>query len=213
LIVLFNIYGSSYADTTGQPGPHSGGHAVRDAVFQVVSIQTTTGFCTADFDQWHFLVKGVLIGLMFVGGCGGSTGGGIKVVRILVMCKVMLVELERAFRPNVVRPVRVGQNPVDEQQRVAILAYVLGIMVLFTLGTLLLMAIEESHHLDGITAASAVIATLNNIGPGLARVGAVENYAWFSDASKMLLCVLMAIGRLEVFAILALFMPRFWRTQ
>lgn len=213
LIVLLSIYGTPYPDTTGRSVENSAGHAVRDAVFQVVSIQTTTGFCTANFEEWSFLVKGVLIGLMFIGGCGGSTGGGIKVVRILVICKVMLVELERAFRPNVVRPIRVGQNPVDEQQRLAILAYAMGIVVLFCLGTLLLMALEESDRLDGVTAATAVVATLNNIGPGLSRVGAIENYAWFSDASKLLLCLLMAVGRLEVFAILALFMPRFWRTQ
>jgi trk system potassium uptake protein TrkH len=186
---------------------------VRDAVFQVVSIQTTTGFCTANFDQWNFFCKAVLIVLMFVGGCGGSTGGGIKVIRIVVAVKVMLAELERAFRPNVVRPVRVGSAMVDDQQRLGILAYILGIIFLFVIGTLLLMGTESSSQIDSITAMTAAVATLNNIGPGLARVGAVENYAWFSDAGKLVMCVLMAVGRLEIFAIVVIFVPRFWRTQ
>lgn len=170
-------------------------------------------FCTANFDQWPFLSKAILIVLMFVGGCGGSTGGGIKVIRIVVAAKVMWAELERAFRPNVVRPVRVGSATVDDQQRLAMLAYVLGIIFLFAIGTSALMFTEDGSRIDGITAATATIATLNNIGPGFGRVGAVENYAWFSNTGKLLLCVLMAVGRLEVFAVVVIFLPRFWRTQ
>ena len=213
VFVAWNIHGTWYDDTTGASTEHTGLGAVRDAVFQVVSIQTTTGFCTANFDQWNFFAKAILIVLMFIGGCGGSTGGGIKVIRIVVAVKVMLAELERAFRPNVVRPVRIGSAMVDDQQRLGILAYILGIIFLFVIGTLLLMGTESASEIDSITAMTAAVATLNNIGPGLARVGAVENYAWFSDAGKLVMCVLMAVGRLEVFAILVIFVPRFWRTH
>ncbi len=213
VLVTFNIHNTWYHDTAGVSEERVGARAIRDAVFQVVSIQTTTGFCTANFDQWHFFSKAILIVLMFVGGCGGSTGGGIKVIRIVVAAKVMWAELERAFRPNVVRPVRVGAASVDDQQRLGILAYVLGIIFLFVLGTLVLMLTESAQQIDSITAATAAVATLNNIGPGLARVGALENYAWFSDAGKLIMCVLMAVGRLEIFAIVVIFMPRFWRTQ
>lgn len=213
VLVTFAIYNTTYDDTTRNAVEATGGRAVRDAVFQVVSIQTTTGFCTANFDQWSALAKTVLLVLMFIGGCGGSTGGGIKVIRVVIVAKVMWGELERAFRPSVVRPVRVGSAAVDSQQRLGILAYVLGIVFIFVLGTLLLMLTEGRQQIDGVTAATAAIATLNNIGPGLARVGATENYAWFSDAGKLVMCVLMAVGRLEVFAIVVIFMPRFWRTQ
>ncbi len=213
VVIAFAIHNTAYDDTSGNVVEATGGRAVGDAVFQVVSIQTTTGFCTANFDQWGDLAKTVLLVLMFIGGCGGSTGGGIKVIRVVIAAKVMWGELERAFRPNVVRPVRVGSAAVDGQQRQGILAYVLGIIFLFVLGTMLLMLTESAHQIDGVTAATAAIATLNNIGPGLARVGAVENYAWFSDAGKLIMCVLMAVGRLEVFAIVVIFMPRFWRTQ
>lgn len=213
VFVAWNIHGTFYDDTKGVSTEHTGMSAVRDAVFQVVSIQTTTGFCTANFDQWNFFCKAVLIVLMFIGGCGGSTGGGIKVIRIVVAVKVMLAELERAFRPNVVRPVRVGSTMVDDQQRLGILAYILGIIFLFVIGTLLLMGTEGPSQIDSMTAMTAAVATLNNIGPGLARVGAVENYAWFSDAGKLVMCVLMAVGRLEIFAIVVIFVPRFWRTQ
>ena len=167
----------------------------------------------ADVFLTIFAVWVLLIILMFVGGCGGSTSGGIKVIRIVVAAKVMLAELERAFRPSVVRTVRVGSVNVDDQQRLGILVYVLGIIFLVGLGTLLLMLTESGRQIDGVTAVTAVVSTLNNIGPGLARVGAAENYAWFSDAGKLIMCVFMAVGRLEVFAIIVIFMPRFWRTQ
>lgn len=213
IIISIDIHGTSYPDTAGFVGVRTGERVARDAVFQVVSMQTTTGFCTADFNQWSFLSKFILIVLMFVGGCGGSTGGGIKVIRILTAAKVMWAELERTFRPNVVRPIHIGENTIDDQQRLGIVSYVLGIVFLFCIGSVFLMVSERSNGINGITATTASIAMLNNIGPGLARVGALENYAWFSDTGKLFMCLLMAVGRLEVFAILVIFMPRFWRTE
>ncbi len=213
ILVFFNIRGMSYPATTGVNEVHGTATEVRDAVFQVVSIQTTTGFCTADFNYWHFFSHAILLALMFVGGCGGSTGGGIKVIRIVVAVKIMWSELERVFRPNVIRPVKVGATSIDESQRLAIIAYVLGIAFIFGIGTALLILTESGGDINLITASTAVIATLNNIGPGLDRVGAVANYDWFSDPGKILLCVLMAVGRLEVFPVMVIFMPRFWRSD
>ena len=150
---------------------------------------------------------------MFVGGCAGSTGGGIKVIRIWIALKVMFSELERSFRPNVVRPLKVGKAAIDSELKLATIAYVLGVLVLFAVGAGSIMVFESGNPECTITtAATASIATICTVGPGLAKVGAIENYSWFSDASKLLLCVLMAIGRLEVFAVLVLITPRFWRS-
>ena len=216
IIVIFSLVGS------GQPLAMSGGNleaattseVITQSVFTVVSQQTTTGFATSDFDTWPFVAKGVLLMLMFVGGCAGSTGGGIKVIRIWVAMKVLMGELERAFRPNVVRPLKVGKSTIDPELKLATIAYVLGVIVLFSIGAGALMVFESGNpDCDITTAATASIATICTVGPGLAKVGAIENYAWFTDSSKLLLCVLMAIGRLEIFAVLVLISPRFWRSK
>ena len=116
------------------------------------------------------------------------------------------------FNPNVVRTIKAGRTTIDPEVRLGTLVYVLGIVALFLIGAILLMFLEPAG-MDFTTAATASIATLNNIGPGLARVGAIENYGWFSAPSKLVLSVLMALGRLEVYAIFVLFIPRFWRGE
>jgi len=184
---------------------------IRDALFQVVSIQTTTGFATVDFDRWDFVSKAVLLALMFIGGCAGSTGGGIKVVRVLVACKVFITELEHVYRPRVVRSVKLGTMPIDPVLRLDTMVYVVGVVALFAVGSILLMVFEHHQAIDITTAATASAATLNNIGPGLARVGPTMNYGWFSSPSKLTMSMLMVLGRLEMFTIVALFTPRFWR--
>ena len=195
-------------------GQHTSvGITVRDAFFQVVSVQTTTGFSNADFDAWGFAAKATLLVLMFIGASAGSTGGGIKVVRIMTAVKVMLAELEHVYRPRVVRSVKIGKVVVDPILRLNTLVYLVAIAVLFALGTIALMLLESASGIDITTAATASVATLNNIGPGLARVGATQNYAWFSDPSKIVMCVLMVLGRLEMFTILVMFTPRFWRNE
>ena len=198
--------------TTGETLQPSWIEAARQSALTTVSVQTTTGFCTSDFNLWPFLAKALLLLVMFVGGCAGSTGGGIKVIRVLIAFKVMVAELERVFRPNVVRPLKVGKATIGPELRLATLAYVFGLILLFGAGTGLLKLFEPNGTIDMTTAASASVATLCNIGPGLAKVGAVENYAWFTAPSKCVMIILMALGRLEVFAILVLFSPRFWRT-
>jgi len=189
---------------------------VRDSAFQAVSIVTTTGFVTADFDRWPDLSRFLLLVLMFVGGCSGSTAGSMKVGRVMILAKYGLREVRRLVRPHAVFHVRQEEEVVES----TLLDNVVGFCVLFFLffvaGTLLLLVIEhalggETREIDLVTAASAVAATLGNIGPGLGGVGATENYAWLTDVSKGLLTFLMILGRLELYAVLVLFAPRMWR--
>ena len=196
--------------------------AVRYSIFQVVSIMTTTGYGTHDFDAWNSFGRGMLFLLMFVGGCAGSTGGGLKVIRHILFHKILLLEAETSFHPTVVRPLRLGGKPVDDPElRHNILVYFGLILFIFIFSWMLLLTFEPNRTWGGedrvehklIDSASAVAATLNNIGPGLGTVGATQNYAHFSGAAKLLFTVLMMIGRLEIFPILVLFIPSFWRSR
>ncbi|NQV28418.1 MAG: TrkH family potassium uptake protein, partial [Rhodopirellula sp.] len=195
--------------------------AIRHAAFTSVSIMTTTGFGTEDFDQWSSFSRALLLALMFVGGCAGSTGGGIKVVRFLLFARILKLEAEQSFRPNVVRPLRIAGVNLDKTLRHEVIVYFSFILLIFVASFLLLTAIEpggpwgqtDGHHIELIDCASAVAATLNNIGPGLGAVGPTMNYSLFAPQSKLLLSLLMLIGRLELFAILVLFIPSFWKTQ
>ena len=189
------------------------GSALGDALFQVISIQTTTGFCSVDFDQWGFVAKAALLVLMFIGGSAGSTGGGIKVARILIAAKVLIAEVEHMYRRNVVRPVKIGKTAINPELKLNTLVFLVGIAVLFAAGTALLMLFEAGNGIDITTAATASAATLNNIGPGLAKVGATQNYASFTAPSKIVMSMLMLLGRLEMFTLVALITPRFWREE
>ena len=196
--------------------------ATRFSLFQVVSIMTTTGFCTDDFDVWCSFSRSVLLLLMFVGGCAGSTGGGLKVIRHILFSKTLRLEVEQAFHPNVVRPLRIAGKPVEDQSlRKNILVYFGLITAIFAASWLFTVTFEpdstwsdygHKHEHKMMDAASAVAATLNNIGPGFGVVGATQNYSNFTMPTKMLFIWLMMIGRLEIFVILVLFIPKFWRT-
>ena len=198
--------------------------AVRHAAFMAVSIMTTTGFGTEDFHQWNEFAKGLLLLLMFVGGCAGSTGGGIKVVRFILFQKIIRLEIERAFRPNVVRPLRIFGKKVDPDLRHDVVVYFALVLVIFIVSWMTLAAIEPDTQWETsgpehstseklLDCASAVAATLNNIGPGVGVLGPHKNYSGFSSQGKLLMALLMLLGRLELFAILVLFAPSFWRTQ
>ena len=218
IVISLSLVGSTIFTTNANLPPiEDAGIAtsVRYAAFQAVSVQTTTGFCTADFDRWPFIAQAILLLMMFIGSSAGSTGGGIKVIRIWLMFKVLRAEIERAFRPQVVRPMKVAGVPIDPELRLGAVTFVLTMILIIGLGTMMLVLFERGsgHHVSFTTATTACIATLFNIGPGLERVGATGNYAFFTDASKMVMSVLMALGRLELFAILVLFSPHFWRTD
>ncbi|MBN2024148.1 MAG: TrkH family potassium uptake protein [Pirellulales bacterium] len=204
-----------------QAGGQSVGGAVRYGLFQVVSIMTTTGFCTDDFDRWNSFGRGVLLVLMFVGGCAGSTGGGLKVIRHILFVKILGLEIEQTFHPSVVRPLRLGGQPVvDQELRRNVLVYFGLIGAIFVAAWLFTVTVEpdatwtdfghgREHKL--VDAAGCVAATLNNIGPGYGVVGPTKNYTNFSAPAKILFTWLMMVGRLEIFAVVVLFVPGFWR--
>jgi trk system potassium uptake protein TrkH len=158
---------------------------------------------------------------MFVGGCAGSTGGGIKVIRHVLFVRILRLELEQAFHPRVVRPLRLGGEPVEDQSlRKNILVYFGLVGVIFVASWLFVLGVEPvttwaNHNVEHkmIDSISCVATTMNNVGPGLGVVGARQNFGSFSVPSKLLFTWLMMIGRLEIFVVLALFVPSFWRNQ
>lgn len=216
LIITGNLLavGKPIMTTAGNVVDPTVGQALRYSGFQTIALHTGTGFSTSNYDLWPFLSRALLVGLMFVGGCAGSTAGGIKVIRFWIALKVFAALLSKAFRPSVVRPLRVGDSVIDQSQRLAAVSYFLLILLLFGLGTMVLMLVESGQvQCDFQTAMSAALSTLCNVGPGLYEVGSTKNYGWFSDGGKAVLSLLMCLGRLELYAILVLFLPSFWRSD
>jgi trk system potassium uptake protein len=194
------------ADTWGTVYPTLA-EAIRAAVFQCTSILTTTGYATADFDTWPNLSRILLVVMMFCGGCAGSTAGGIKIVRIQVMLKTIHRELRTYIQPHAVVHVKLGRKPVEAETVSNIAVFLIIFVSIFT-GATVLMSLWTP---DLVTAATSVAATLGNIGPGLAAVGPAETFAFIPAPGKLLLTVCMLLGRLELFTVLVLFMPSFWR--
>lgn len=194
--------------TTWRAGNMEGlGHAFRAAVFQVTSIMTTTGYCTEDFNVWHPAAKFILVGLMFTGACAGSTAGGMKLLRVYAVWQKVVRDIRRFVRPQAVFQVKIGRQTVPPDIVAHITGFVLIFIGVFAVATVLMSF--WTHDL--VTAFSSVVATLGNIGPGLGGVGAVENFGWIGDGGKMVLIVCMLLGRLELYTVLAFFLPSFWR--
>ena len=181
--------------------------SVQKSVFQVVSIITTTGYGTADYEQWRFSSHVILFILMFMGGCAGSTGGGMKIIRSLILIKFGLNEIKRLIHPHAVLPVRVGNMPISREIVTNIAGFFLLYITLFVIGILVMSGLG----LDFETSFGSVAATINNIGPGLGDVGPMDNYSKIPVFGKWFLSFLMLAGRLEVFTVLILFTPSFWR--
>ena len=183
------------------------GRVALDAAFQAVSILTTTGYSTMDFSSWPGLAATVLVAAMILGGCAGSTSGGAKIVRGLVGWRAALREVRLTFSPNSVIAITVGREPVPESSVRSVVALLVLWMIAWASGSVLLSV----GDIDIVTAATASIATLSNVGPGLAAVGPFGDYAFFAPWQKLLMVGLMWLGRLEFFAVLALFQTSFWR--
>lgn len=181
--------------------------SVRYAVFQVVSILTTTGYVTADYEYWPFYVQYLLLFLMFVGACAGSTGGGIKNLRIMLLAKHTGAELRRILHPRAVISVRMGGKVVESGVTGAVTSFFILYIGLFALATLVMAGLG----LDVLTAIASVAATIGNIGPGLGTVGPAENYAHIPQAGKWVLSFCMLLGRLEIYTVLMLLVPGTWR--
>lgn len=183
------------------------GEGTRHAFFQVASIITTTGYSTTDFDQWPVLSKAILVTLMLLGPCAGSTGGGIKSIRILILFKTIRKELVKVKHPQSVHTVKINGMTVADETLSGITAFVFFYLIILVFAVLLV-----SHDAQDLkTAFTSVVACLSNIGPGLSVVGPAGNYASFSPLSKSVLSLCMIIGRLEIFPVMLLFLPSFWR--
>jgi len=212
LAVTFVLMGGSGVypmapDAPPETGSPSFGSALRHGCFQVVSIMTTTGFCTANTDLWPPFCRMLLVVLMFIGGCAGSTGGGLKVVRIVMLLKMAYWRLESTFRPKTIRAIRVSGLIVDEPVQRMVYGFFVLYMLWFAVGILFMSLLGLPFQ----SALTSVAATLNNIGPGLEQVGATMNYAQVPWVGKAFLSLCMVLGRLELFSILVLFVPAFWR--
>jgi trk system potassium uptake protein len=181
--------------------------AFRDALFQVVSILTTTGFVTTDYLNWHGQTWILLFLLMFMGGCAGSTGGGLKIARQILLLKNSFLEFKRIIHPQAIIPVRFNGRVVSPEIIHMVMAFFLFYVLIFFACTIILSVMG----LDFDTAIGVSIATLGNIGPGIGKVGPVENYSFLPDAAKWISSFMMLIGRLELFTVLILFSPTFWR--
>ncbi len=181
--------------------------AFRYASFQVTSIMTTTGYTTADFEKWPSFVQYTLVLLMFIGGSTGSTGGGMKCMRILLLLKLGRRELSRLIHPHGIIPVRLGGKVVSD----GVIQSVWGFFFLFILVFVLASVVMSLLGLDIITAFVSVAATINNIGPGLGAVGPMDNYTPIPHVGKWILIFCMLIGRLELYTVIILLVPEFWK--
>jgi trk system potassium uptake protein TrkH len=182
--------------------------AIRTSLFQVISILTTTGYSSADFELWADHGKVLLLALMFVGGCAGSAAGGPKVVRHLLIARYTLRELKRVLHPRAVLPVKLGRRTVPDEVMRGVLVFFLFYLLVFALCTFVVASLGA----DIVTALSASIASLGNIGPGFGQVGPMAHYADLHPVSKVVLIAAMWVGRLEVLTVLALLRPEVWTT-
>ena len=185
----------------------TGFEAMTHSVFQVASLATSTGFSTTDFDLWPQTSQTILIIVMFVGACAGSTGGGIKVSRIVIMFKTVLKELNSYIHPKSVRKINVEGKPVDHEVVRSINVFFITFMIIFSLSVFAISFEDE----DLVTNFTAVLTTINNMGPGLSKVGPTQNFGHFNVFSKLVLMFDMLAGRLELFPLLILFHPAIWK--
>lgn len=192
-----------------QSGQFNPVEQVRLAAFQVVSIMTTTGFSTADFDQWNVAAKIILLVLMVCGGCTGSTAGGVKILRVVIISRIAVRNVERSFRTNVIRPLKINGHNLNREAQDHVVNFVL-LTVLIFIGSLLIISFLENQTTLA-SSVSLVGATLFNIGPGFEQIGPTRNFGFLHDYTKIFCSMLMIMGRLELYAILVLFSPSLWK--
>jgi trk system potassium uptake protein TrkH len=198
LLVTLNIYGTVY---------HSMGNAFRHATFQVTSIITTTGFVTSNYVNWPALSQIILLLCMFIGAMAGSTGGAIKVMRIILLVKHGYQEIFRLIHPHAVRAIKLGGKPVPAEVLNSIGGFFILYLGLFILAVIIMSAIG----LDIVTSFASVAATIGNVGPGFGLVGPVKNYLSIPDLGKWVLIFCMLLGRLEIYTVIILLAPAYWR--
>ncbi|MBC7075134.1 MAG: TrkH family potassium uptake protein [Syntrophomonadaceae bacterium] len=180
---------------------------IRTILFQVISILTTTGYATADFDQWSNTSKAVILAAMFLGGCAGSTAGGIKIGRYMIMLGRAKIEIKKIIHPKALLSLRFGDKVLSDALILNVLQFFFLFIIITVIGTMI-MGILGLDLLSGFT---AVLACIGNIGPGFGLVGPTQNYAFIPDIGKYVLALFMIIGRLEIYPVLALFLPEYWK--
>jgi trk system potassium uptake protein TrkH len=181
--------------------------AFRDSLFMVVSLITSTGFVSADYTSWTPFMSIIFFMLLFIGGSAGSTAGGVKVVRHIILFKNSFLELKRQLHPSAIIPVRLNGRAIDQSITYNVVAFIMMYILIFALGAIVM----TMFGVDFDTALGSVATSLGNVGPGIGDVGPVDNFAWLSSGAKWFLAILMLIGRLELFTVLILFTPYFWR--
>jgi len=216
LLITFNVLGF-HGHAAFEPAPttptaqhmpdYHFGSALRAASFTAASLMSDTGFTTDDYDLWPYFSRWTLILLMVMGGCAGSTSGGLKILRIVILAKMLYWRIESMFRPRTIRSVRINDEIVDDGAQRAVYAYFALYVSIFTISSLALMLVG----LPIVTALSAVAAAINGCGPGLEYVGGWEDYHLVPAMGKVILSICMLMGRLEIYTILVFFMPSFWR--
>jgi trk system potassium uptake protein TrkH len=199
LIVTIDVYKHNYSTIY---------YSFKYAAFQVSTLMTSTGFATADYEKWPMRSQVILYILMYIGGSVGSTSGGIKVLRFYALIKFALVEINRLIHPQAIIPIRIGDTVIDKKTMMNILGFFFAMVIVNLMGVLLITTFDT---VDFHTALGAVAGTYNGVGPGFSMCGPMDNFAFFSPASKMVLSSLMLLGRLEIFTILIIFLPAFWK--
>jgi trk system potassium uptake protein TrkH len=179
----------------------------RDALFQTVAVTTTTGLMTADFDIYPLVSKYLLFLCMFIGGCAGSTAGGLKVSRVLIVFKRCIQELRLTLHPQEVVSTKLGKQTVSRRVLSSVFIFFCSYFLLYAFGVFLMFVLG----MDWVGAASSVVACLSSVGPGFGSVGPTQNYEFIHPLGKFILCFYMIAGRLEIFVLLTLFTPSFWR--
>ena len=199
-LATINLWGDEY---------HNFIDAFRYGSFQVVSILSTTGFTSADYDIWPSLSVFLIILMMFIGACAGSTSGSVKQLRILILIKkVFSREINHLIKPKAVLPVRINTKPVGEDVIASVTSFLVLYLMIFILSVFVILSVED---ISIIGAVSACASSIGNVGPGFSEVGATHNYEFLSSFSKLWLCLLMILGRLELFTVIVIFSPMFWR--
>ncbi|HEX2505457.1 MAG TPA: TrkH family potassium uptake protein [Gaiellaceae bacterium] len=213
-LVIMLLASAALVGKLVEQGLYEGEAAVRHSVFQAVSMMTTTGYASVDFNEWPVFAGMILVGLMIVGGSAGSTAGAIKVVRVLVTARILRRELDQTVHREVVVPIRLNGSTIDERTVRGIGVFVTLYLVTFLLGTLALVVSETFQGVGELTWAEAVSATattLGNVGPGLGQLGPMASFAGLADTSIVILVVLMWMGRLELLPVIILFTREYWR--
>lgn len=216
LIITANVFmgpHTQYANDVSAEEGYSFLTSFRITAFQVVSIVTGTGFSTHDYDQWPHFSRMLLFMFMFLGGCAGSTAGGIKMVRVHILAKMAFWRIENTFTPKTVRAVRINDNVIDDDTRKSVNTFFVIYIACFVVGSIFMSAFGMPLGMPFESAMGSVAATLNNIGPGFADVGPMKDFSLVPGIGKLFLSLCMVLGRLELFCICVFFIPDFWRSR